>query len=223
MDILEKVKSLLLESGVSDVSFCTVVDAGFGNMTTAVSIVVKLSNAIVSEITDRPTHTYFHHYRTVNAFIDSCLLKAGLFLEKSGYSYVTVAASQSINNDGWNYSGRYSHKKVACLSGLGTIGKNSLFVHKKYGPAVRLGTLFTNCPYEGGGEAVSMSDICGDCRICVESCPAGAISGIPLTIGNDRSDMFLPDRCSEFMKREFKNIGRGSVCGICIRVCPYFK
>lgn len=222
MDILSQVKSLLLESGVSDVSFSTVTDGDFGDMTTAVSIVVKLSGAILNEITDRPTHTYFHHYRTVNTFIDSCLLKAGLFLEKSGYSYITVAASQSINNDGWNYSGRYSHKKIACLSGLGTIGKNSLFIHKKYGPAVRLGTLFTNCPYEGG-EAAPPADICGDCRICADSCPAGAITGASFKIGADRSDMFLPDRCSEYMKREFKNIGRGSVCGICIRVCPYFK
>ena len=27
-------------------------------------------------------------------------------------------------------------------------------------------------------------------------------------------------KTAEFMKREFKHIGRGAVCGVCMRVCP---
>ena len=45
----------------------------------AVTLVVRLSNAIVDEIEGEPTLTYFSHYRAVNAFLDQCLLKAGLF------------------------------------------------------------------------------------------------------------------------------------------------
>ena len=36
----------------------------------------------IDEIEDEPTHTYFNHYRNVNAFIDAMLLQAGLFLQK---------------------------------------------------------------------------------------------------------------------------------------------
>ena len=115
MKLQDELKEYLISQGASDVGFCCVDDGDFGECKYAVSIVVALSKAIVDEIGAEPTHTYFNHYRSVNAFIDSLLLKAGLFLQSKGYNYITVAASQSINKDGWNYKGRYSHKKAAAL------------------------------------------------------------------------------------------------------------
>ena len=147
MEIQDKIKNMLLENGVADVGFAKIPDGPFGS-TYAVCIVVRLSDAVVDEIDAEPTHTYFHHYRTVNAFIDSVSLKTGFILQSAGYKYIPVGASQSINKDGWNYSGRYSHKKAASLAGLGGIGKNSLFLHKEFGPRVRLGTVLTDCPFE---------------------------------------------------------------------------
>mgnify|MGYP003321127738 CR=1 FL=1 len=52
-------------------------------------VLEKGISGIIDEIDDAPTPTYFNHYRTVNAFIDRCLLKAGLFLESKGYKYIT--------------------------------------------------------------------------------------------------------------------------------------
>ena len=148
MRIQDELKEYLISQGASDVGFCSIDDGDFGECRYAVSIVVALSKSIVNEIGAEPTHTYFNHYRSVTAFIDSLLLKAGLFLQQRGYDYITVAASQSINKDGWNYKGRYSHKKIAALSGLGTVGKSSMFLHSKYGASARLGTIFTNCEFE---------------------------------------------------------------------------
>ena len=145
MSIQNELKDFLLEKGVADVGFFKVED-GEEVLPYGVSIVARLSESIIDEIEDEPTHTYFNHYRNVNAFIDSMLLQAGMFLQRNGYKYITVAASQSINKDGWNYMARYSHKKGACLAGLGSIGRNSLFLHNEYGSFVRLGTLFTDCP-----------------------------------------------------------------------------
>ncbi len=218
MSISQELKEYLLSQGASDVGFFTCED---GAMEYGISVVVRLSPDIIAEIGDEPTHTYFNHYRTVNAFIDRLLLQAGLFLQKKGYGYITVAASQSINKDGWNYSGRYSHKKGACLSGLGTVGKNSLFIHKDFGSLVRLGTIFTDCPLETGKELEF--SLCDGCDICVFACPAGAISGQPYVPGAEREDMFDPEKCSEYMKKQFQKIGRGAVCGICMRVCPLNK
>lgn len=215
----QQLKDYLINEGACDVGFCKVDDADTGECNYAVSIAVRLSESIVDEINGEPTHTYFNHYRTVNAFIDSLLLKTGLFLQRNGYKYITVAASQSINKDGWNYKGRYSHKKTATLAGLGTIGKSSMFLHKKYGAAVRLGTVFTNCEFDVS-EVVPVS-ICGNCTKCVDACPSGAIKGIEWKIGTQREDMFDPQKCSEYMKKNFKHIGRGAVCGVCMSVCPY--
>lgn len=221
MSIQDEIKEYLISQGASDVGFCRITDGDFGECNYGISIVVRLSETIVDEIDDEPTHTYFNHYRSVNTFIDSLLLKAGLFLQNRGYKYITVAASQSINKDGWNFKGRYSHKKVATLSGLGTIGKSSMFLHKDYGAKVRLGSIFTNCEFDVSG--TMPLDLCSGCDLCVKACPSGAISGNMWYEGCDREYMFDPEKCSTYMKNHFKHIGRGAVCGICMKVCPYSK
>ena len=218
--MLEKeLREFLLSKGVSDVGYSYVEDSNTGDLKYAVSLVVRLSDAIIDEITDEPTATYFNHYRSVNAFIDRCLLEAGLFLQERGYKYITVAASQSM--PGTHYNGRYSHKKAARLAGLGGIGKNSLFIHRKYGTRVRLGTLFTDCELNGEGEL--KENLCLGCDKCVKACPSGAISGKEFSVGVEREDIFNPQLCSDYMKKQFHHIGRGVVCGICMKVCPYSK
>lgn len=221
MQIQDEITLLLKNNGVADVGFAKVEDGPFGEMTFAVSIVVKLSDAVVDEITDEPTHTYFSHYRAVNAFIDRMILQTGFLLDRHGYSYIPVASSQSINKDGWNYNGRYSHKKVASLAGLGGIGKNSLFLHKTFGSRVRLGTVFTNCAFDV--EECEYFSPCIGCNLCVESCPSGAIKGKLWSEGIKREEIFNPEKCSTYMKKNFQHIGRGAVCGICMKVCPIGK
>ena len=221
MSFQDELKEYLIKEGASDVGFCQIPDSDVEGCDYAISIAVCLSETIIDEINGEPTHTYFNHYRTVNAFIDGLLLKAGLYLQKNGYKYLPVAASQSINKDGWNYKGRYSHKKAATLSGLGTIGKSSMFLHKEYGAKVRLGTIFTDCVFDESD--VKPVSICGSCRKCVDACPSGAILGNEWTVDSQREDMFDPEKCSEYMKKNFKHIGRGAVCGVCMSVCPYSK
>jgi len=215
----QELREFLLNKGVTDIGFAEIDNADTGDLKYAVSIVVKLSDAIVDEIEEAPTPTYFNHYRTVNAFIDRCLLEAGLFLQSKGCKYITVAASQSMPTT--PYNGRYSHKEAAHKAGLGNIGKNDLFLHKKYGARVRLGTLFTDCPLEG--EGVLKENPCINCDKCVKACPSGAILGVSYYDGIKREDMFSPSVCSEFMKKEYQKIGRGAVCGICMKVCPVYN
>ena len=215
--IEQELKEFLLSKGVSDVGFSCIDNSDTGELKYAVSIVVRLSDAIVDEIKDEPTPTYFNHYRTVNAFIDRALLDAGLFLQSKGYKYITVAASQSM--PGTPYNGRYSHKEAARKAGLGGIGKNSLFIHKDYGTRVRLGTLFTDCVLQGDGEL--KENLCYGCDKCVKACPSGAISGKEFYPGIKREEIFSPAICSDYMKKQFHHIGRGVVCGICMKVCPY--
>lgn len=221
VDLREKLEAFLLSLGVSDVGFSKPEAEGLEKTPYAVTLVVRLSNAIVDEIEGEPTLTYFSHYRAVNAFLDQCLLKAGLFLDRAGYQYITVAASQSMNQKGWNYQGRFSHKQAACAAGLGVIGKSSLFLHHRFGPRVRLATLFTDCPFPV--ENALPASLCGSCRKCVDSCPSGAILGPEWAPGMPRKLLFDPEKCSQHMKRQYQHIGRGAVCGICMRVCPRYE
>ena len=74
LDLQKKIEKFFLDEGACDVGFAKLPDGPFGENSYAVSFVVRLSEAVVEEINGEPTHTYFHHYRTVNAFIDRVLL-----------------------------------------------------------------------------------------------------------------------------------------------------
>lgn len=215
-----KITEFLIENGAGQVGFCRLGDDSFGRnsfgLKYAVSYTIPLSDAVVDEISDRPTHTYFHHYRTVNALIDNNSLKVGRMLQRAGYRYACVPASQSVPGD---FCGVFSHKYAAVRAGMGYVGKSGLFISTENGPRVRLGTILTNYDKFDVNNTILKSE-CGECRACVRACPAMAIKGKIWEPGIPREDIIDPRACSEHMKREYKSIGRGVVCGICMRVCP---
>lgn len=214
----DKITDFLHQNGITEVGFCRLnpQENPFG-LGFAVSYVVPLSEAVVDGITDQPTHTYFHHYRTVNTFIDNISFKIGLMLTNEGYNYAAIPASQSVNG----LQGIFSHKYAASLSGLGAVGKSGLFLSEKFGPRVRLGTILTDCQFDVVN--ATPKSVCGDCRLCAESCPAMAIRGEEWKPGDDREIIIDAKACSDYMKKAFQHIGRGAVCGICMKVCPKGK
>ena len=137
-------------------------------------------------------------------------------LQNEGYTFFPVAASQSVNNGTDGFSGVYSHKQAAVYCGLGFVGLNNLFIHHKFGPSVRLATLFTDCPLSDvTAQKMAESDYkkCISCNKCIHACPAGAIT----------REGFDPLACSTYMKKAYQHIGRGVVCGKCMYVCRGVK
>ncbi|HEX2926033.1 MAG TPA: 4Fe-4S double cluster binding domain-containing protein [Ruminiclostridium sp.] len=186
---------------------------------TAITFGVRLSDAIIDQIDDKPTFTYFNHYRSINTLIDQISLRLVLAIQAVGKRAYSVAASQSIPTSPIPYSGVFPHKTGAVLAGMGWIGKNGLFIHKAYGPRVRLGTVLTDM--ELPCENKLLQGKCASCNRCVKACPAFALTGNQWKAGLTREHVVDAKACSEYMNKNFKHIGRGSVCGICIRVCPF--
>ena len=157
--------------------------------------------------------------------LDQCMLDIGLMLQQAGYQYLPVGASQSIPtlSDPQGYHGRFSHKEGGCLGGMGYMGTSGLFLHKIYGPRVRLGTILTNLPLVEENPAPVDNNSCEGCFKCVSACPAKAIKGkiYQPTMGD--FELVNPQKCSQHMKQAYKMIGRGAVCGICMAVCPVGK
>jgi epoxyqueuosine reductase len=221
LDIISKLENRLKDLGASLVGYSRVEDKLSGSLVElpyAITVVVRLSDFIIDQITDKPTFTYFHHYRSVNTLIDQITLRGLLGIQETGYRALAIPASQTVNNIEDKYSGAFQHKTAAVRSGLGWIGKSGLFICHEYGPRVRLGTILTDMPlpYENR----IMKNQCGECRKCVSSCPAMAITGNCWEEGCKRSHIVDAKACSDYMNTNFKHIGRGSVCGICVRVCP---
>jgi len=188
------------------------------NFPYAITFGVRLSDAIVNEIEDKPTFNYFNHYRSLNALIDQISLRTSLYIQNNGYMAYTIGASQSVPSAPQPYSGVFPHKTGAVVSGMGWIGKNGLFIHNEFGPRVRLGTVLTNMELPYKNEITNSK--CGSCNLCVKACPAMALTGSEWREGDSRDMVVNAQACSEYMNKNFKHIGRGSVCGICIKVCP---
>lgn len=208
--------------GISDFGFADVSDFEYCRqlqLPYAVSILIKLSDAVVDEIDGEPTFAYFQHYRSVNALLDSFALQIGLLIETLGSRYFPIAASQSIPTLS-PYQGLVSHKAAARLAGLGSIGKSALFLSHRFGPRVRLATILTDLPLPVKKQRQNQ-DVCRACTRCVNACPAMALKGKVWQDGMPRSEIIDAQACSEYMKQHFAGIGRGAVCGICMRVCQF--
>ena len=184
----------------------------------AFSFAVKLSNAVLSTIDGAPSFVYFQHYRAANALLDSIAFQLTAKLEALGFQAYPVAASQSLGKQN-PYEGVLPHKTAAVRSGLGFVGKSGLFLSEEYGSKLRLCTVVTDMPLTPTRPVIENG--CGDCQLCMRACPAGAIYGELPTTNGERN--FDAEKCSKYMKEHFQDVGRGSVCGVCIKVCPKNK
>jgi epoxyqueuosine reductase QueG len=173
----------------------------------AIVLGLRLSGGILDEIKDAPTRLYFHHYRTVNAFLDQAALKVCRYIEDKGYLALPIPASQIV--DWQNQKAHLSHKKVGLLAGLGWVGRNNLLVNRRLGSQFRLVSILTQMPLSVDKP---VKEDCGACRACVSVCPAGAIRENP----SDFDHVQCFEKLKEFQKRRLTD---QYICGVCVHAC----
>ncbi|MFX1295586.1 MAG: 4Fe-4S double cluster binding domain-containing protein [Promethearchaeota archaeon] len=111
-------------------------------------------------------------YHSLYKFLDICATRIADLLESLGYYTVPIPSYLPLSYNGVEPWGLISLKHAAVAAGLGKIAKNGLFIHPKYGTLIRLSAIITtakltpNPMFEG--------EICRDCNLCVEKCPANA-------------------------------------------------
>jgi epoxyqueuosine reductase len=164
-----------------------------------------LSKTVLETIKDRPTLIYKHHYKTVNWILDQTACQLVRFIEGKGKKALAIPVSQIVD---WEHrKGHISHIILGHEAGLGYIGKSSLLIHPTYGAQVRYVSVITDLEFEPDKK---IEDSCGECKKCIEECPAEAISenGVDL--------MRCFEKLNEFAR--IKGIGQ-HICGVCVKVC----
>lgn len=222
-ELQKEITKKLTENGAAKVGFCRIpsqVQLPFPELPYAVSIAVKLPDAVLKTIEDRPSIMYFQQYRTANARLDQLAFDAATLIERAGGQAFPIAASQSTADDKESFRGVFPHKTAAVASGLGFIGRSGLLINPEHGAKLRFATVLTDIPFEAEAEIIENG--CGECMACRDACPAKAITGALYVPGASRDTVFDAAKCSANMKT-YKDVGRGAVCGICLRVCPYSK
>nr|WP_285862979.1 tRNA epoxyqueuosine(34) reductase QueG [Brevibacillus sp. MER 51] len=114
-------------------------------------------------------------------------------------------------------TGALSDRAVAERAGIGFVGKNCAIITPEFGSWVYLGELVTNLPLPSDQP---IEEGCGDCNICVDACPTGAlIQGGQLDA--QRCVAYLT-QVKDFIPDEFRGkIGnRLYGCDTCQTVCP---
>jgi epoxyqueuosine reductase QueG len=175
-----------------------------------------------------PTQKYYEHYQQVNIDLAAILQQISEALTENNIECFiikpTVKDAELDEEYFKNLTYNFSHKMAATRAGLGWIGKTDLFVSKKFGPRLRLGTILTKyrLPFSNSPHTESK---CGKCNICVDKCPANAANGLLWNIDTERDKFFDAFKCREKCKElAMKNLNIDiSICGICISVCPIGK
>jgi epoxyqueuosine reductase len=177
-------------------------------MDRAICLGYHLSDAVLETIVDRPNKLYYRHYKMANIYLDQLALKVGEKIQRMGYDYIPIPASQMLNWDIMNSNVAHaSHRAVGVHAGLGWRGRNSLLVNPHFGSRVRYVTLLTDMPLKAD-EPIEQQD-CGACRACIDACPAGAIT----------EEGFDVDKCHELLKHFGKTLHVSLICGVCLKAC----
>jgi epoxyqueuosine reductase len=168
-----------------------------------------IAGPLVSD--DHPRGRFPHGDRmgALTPMTDHCVAVIKGFLQRQGYEAVS------------NKDNRIPDKMAAARAGVGRYGKNAVILTREYGAYVRLVTLVTNAPlaYE---EYDLYASECGECDICLKSCPTGAIYE-PYRVHRELCicdwlwGTFIPSHLRE--KQENRLFG----CGACVDVCPRNK
>ena len=193
------------------------IDKAGRNFPRAISFAVRMNPDIMAGIRTGPTQAYADEYALANKEIDRIAASLVIEIQALGFEARTFKASQ--RTDPVKIKGEFPHKTAATLAGLGWVGRSCLLITRKFGPWVRLGTVFTDMDIPCGPPV--QRSFCDVCMRCVEACPAGALTGEVWQPGIDRAKILDVHVCDAWKKRHYRQFHNGHNCGICSAVCPY--
>ncbi len=109
-------------------------------------------------------------------------------------------------------------REAAARSGVGFYGKNTMLITRRHGSWVVLGTVVTDVELE---PTPPLTTDCGDCRLCVDACPTGALDE-PGTLDARRCLSWSTQAPAPVPEEHRSALGAQVYgCDICQDVCPW--
>lgn len=183
----------------------------------AIAWALPMNAEIMMSIQNGPNQAYADEYSRVNSKINQVSSELAVEINTSGFRSKAMAASERTDTE--NIKGDFPHKTAATRAGLGWIGRHCQLVTRPYGSWVRLGTVFTDIELPCGPSKERSH--CGNCRRCVDACPADALTGTVWYPGIPREEILDVRMCDQWKKKHYLTYNQGHNCGICSAVCPY--
>jgi epoxyqueuosine reductase len=221
MNLNDEVGAFLKEREVALFGFADLSPIPEGNkygFPRSISFAFPISKEILKSIKSGPTREYFDEYKRLNALLIKTAKELEEYIVSLGYAALAIEG-ETRQYDTDTLMTILPHKTSAILSGLGWIGKCDLLVTEEFGSGIRLSAVLTDMPLDTGTPTTESR--CGDCAVCYQKCPAGAISGMNWHKGAKREGIYDAFACQAMAKELSGAIGADhSICGICIANCP---
>ena len=147
----------------------------FRTCKTAISFGVAIPRGL-SKINPRLIYSHFNYLSCHE--VDSIAFNTAKMIERNFHCNAVPIPCDSPyeywDNDRMEGRGLLSMKHLATQAGLGSIGKNTLFISQHHGNMVTLGAVLTDLELES--DELSENLCIANCRKCVTSCPVSAIN-----------------------------------------------
>jgi len=112
-----------------------------------------------------------------------------------------------------------SDRTLALLSGIAWLGKNTNVISPEFGSWIFLGSLLTDLELAADAP---LGSLCGDCTLCIDSCPAGAIEEGFIIDARKCISYQTVEKRGEIPLEEHRAIGMNVFgCDKCQLVCPF--
>ena len=110
--------------------------------------------------------------------VDTITYESSIVIEQLGCVAVPLPCDSPYEyweKDNLKGKGILSMRHAAVLAGLGSLGKNTLLINKRYGNFLTLGAILTDLDLQS--DPLS-EDLCiKNCRLCLDNCPTKALNG----------------------------------------------
>ena len=182
----EKIKKIILNNGadlcgIANIDRFTDVPVGFhpSDIFAACKSVVVLAKRLPRGLASINPRIVYNHANNLNVnIVDRIIFEASIAIEQMGC--ITVPLPCDAPYDYWekeNLTGKglLSMRHAAVLAGLGSLGKNTLFINKRYGNFLTLGAILTDLDLQS--DPLSEELCIENCRLCLDNCPAKALDG----------------------------------------------
>src|SRR5436190_1826726 len=177
-------RQLVLDAGADDVGFVEIgrpalddqrqdILKAFPHAKTLISFVVRMNREAIRTPARSVSNTEFHHSGDEVNDIARSVVQT---LEDRGIRAMNPAMGFPMEMD--QFPGKVwvvSHKPVAVAAGLGMMGIHRNVIHEKFGNFILLGTILLDAEVSESSQPIDYNP-CLECKLCVASCPVGAIS-----------------------------------------------